>query len=145
MRNPYHFEVGAKAYVSEQSLDRLRRVVRKHPSESMAKFVEQLQRYLGHIGKVVGVKSSTTVTVEFSVGVNGVTQRFTMDETCVDPIRDLPAPHTERSSDGRGRTSYDPTFDFSKPWSVVVDGTVLIHKQTREDAQEMLREKGCKW
>lgn len=145
MRTPFTFEVGSRAYVSEQSLERLRQRMRQDPTVASLGLFGQLQRFLGHIGEVVHVDGAFKITVEFYAGAAGVTQRFELDETGVDPICNLPAPHTERTSDGRGRIAYDPTFDFQKPWKVVVEGTVISHAATRELAQERLREKGVKW
>ena len=51
---------------------------------------------------------------------------------------------TYRTKCGRGRTTYDPSWSASQPWSVVVDGTVRSYAPTLQVAEARLKEHGCK-
>ncbi|MFK4706056.1 hypothetical protein ABIC83_002895 [Roseateles asaccharophilus] len=144
MRTPFPFDDGDHVYVSEQSMERLRQQMAADPKCAPADWPRILGRYLGHIGEVQGPNFDNRFNVSFENASGGWTS-FMVNEAWVDPIQKLPAPHTERSGDGRGRVSYDPSFDFQKPWKVVFDGTVISHATTRELGQERLREKGVKW
>jgi hypothetical protein len=50
---------------------------------------------------------------------------------------------TYRTKDGQGRSTYDPVWSASKPWSVVVRGTVVGYRPTLEAAKIALAEHGC--
>jgi hypothetical protein len=44
---------------------------------------------------------------------------------------------------GKGRSSYDPEWSPSNPWSVVINGTVICYKPSAYAAELDLRRRGC--
>ena len=44
---------------------------------------------------------------------------------------------------GNGRSTYDPTWSPSKPWSVVIRGTVICYQPSAYAAELDLRRRGC--
>jgi hypothetical protein len=56
----------------------------------------------------------------------------------------IPRGTTRYTRCGRGRTTYDPVWSASRPWSVVVDGTVFCYASDIVQAEIKLRSYGCK-
>lgn len=115
--------------------DTLQRGHDKPTGSAMRHYPERVRLAIHRNGDIVGTSVHTIRLLTYAL----LARWITADR---DPYI-ISGGDTYRSSCGYGRATYNPEWSASKPWTVVVCGTVINHLPTFDMARELLRTKGC--